>query len=244
MTTVGDIILTAGRKIGVNNMTQTEVADCFTTLNLMLSQWAAMPTVKNAVTRESFSVVNGTATYTVGSGGVIDTVWPVEIRSAFIRENDNDHPLYPISGKEYAYTGEKSYSSRPQALYHERTYPLGTFMFWPTPDKTYSVHLWSTKAFQTFSAIDDVLTVPPEYEAAIMWNLAVEMAPEFEKDPSSIVVHRAASTLGTIKLLNAKPVPQIRTDVICRKYVSSRDLFPDVSTSQSGFPYTFPFVLR
>lgn len=242
MATVGDLILSAGRKIGVNGMTSAEIADCFTALNMMLHQWAAMPTVKNAVTRETVTLTSGTATYTVGSGGALNTVWPIEIKSAFIRKNNDDSPLYAISAEEYAYTGEKDYTGQPQVLYYERTYPLGTFMFWPEPDEAYSVHLWSIKSFQTFAAIDDTVTLPPEYEAAIMWNLALEMAPEFEREPSMIVMERSVSTLNTIKRMNAKPVPQIKTDVICSRQASTRDLFDyDLNT---GFPYTFPFILR
>ena len=242
MTTVAEIVAAAGRKIGVIDMTTDEKSDAVEALNLMLQQWSAIPSIKNAVTRETFNLTSGTASYAVGSGATIDTTWPSKIKSAFIRDNDTDYPLHVFSAEEYAYIGEKSESTRPVVLYHERTYPSGTFFFWPTPDSSYTVHLWSHKNFSTYTISSTSLALPLEYEPAVVYNLAIELAPEFGREPSQAVVARAAMTVKTLKNINVHPVPQINTDVICKQTGSSGDLF---NMNFDGLGYiTLPFVLR
>lgn len=242
MATVRSVIQAAGRKIGLADMTPEELSDGMASLNAMLEEWSASPQGVSAITRETFSLVSGTASYTVGSGGDFDTTWPSKIVSAFLRVDGSDHPLAVFSSQEYAYTGEKALSDRPAALYYERTYPLGTFFFWPTPDASYTGHLYSRKGIPTYTSLDTTIALPPEYLPAITWNLPVEMAPEYEEYKlSDVVIAKALSTLATIKKINAHPVPQIRTDVIGRK--ASTSLFDGYIESRVGYA-SLPFILR
>jgi len=244
MSTIGTIVQAAGRKIGLADMEVEEIVDGISALNMMLSQWQAIPSLKNAITRENFNITNGTASYTVGSGATVDTTWPGRIKAAFLRDDDNvDTPLAVFSAEEYAYTGQKSETQKPAALYYERTYPNGTFFFWPTPDDTYAVHIWSHKIFTTYSATTDSLALPPEYEPAIIFNLAIEMAPEYKKEPSGVVVARAQSTLRSLKNMNSHPVPQANTNVVCRGGTSSKGDFNIDYSARVGYA-TLPFVLR
>lgn len=245
MATVGDIIDAAARKITVQNMNATENADAIEALNDMLGQWSASPKAVNAPTRETFTITSGTASYTVGSGATIDTTWPSKIISCFVREDDDDKPLAVFSAKEYAFIGDKTISAKPAALYHERSYPSGTFFFWPTPDSSYTVHLWSNKAFTTYSSTATTVNLPPEYIVAIKYNLAIELAPEFGKEPSQLVIARAASTFKTLANMNSHPVPQVRTDVVCGTGCSSAELFSGYDNfSDVVGRAVLPFVLR
>jgi len=239
MTTVRQIIEAAGRKIGVNNMGAEGLSDGLEAFNMMLRQWSAIPSTVPAVDRETFSLSSSTASYTVGDGATIDTEWPYRIKSIFIRSGSVDYPITPFSAEEYAYTGQKADERRPVAIYYERTYPSGSFFFWPTPDQSYTVHMWSQKALGNFTSYATTLTIHPSYEPAFIYNLAVELAPEYEREPSQMVALKAMSTYKTIKNMNLHPVPQIRTDVICGPSVSPKALFED-----DGFPFAFPFVLR
>jgi hypothetical protein len=242
MSTISKIVQRSGSKIGVSGMTADEISDGVDALNEMLKEWASGPQKVNAISRETLSISSSSASYTVGSGGDLDTTWPTKITSAFIRENDSDYPLGTFSSEDYAYTGRKADSQRPGALYYERTYPLGTFFFWPTPDKSYTVHLWMNKPFTTYTVNSSSLGLPPEYEAAIIWNLAIEIAPEYEKEPSAIVIGRAERTLRTLKNMNLHPIPRIDTNPLKGPW-SSASLFSGYDSAMVGSA-TLPFVLR
>lgn len=243
MTTVGDIVRAAGRKIGVHDMDGSEINDGIEALNSMLKQWSASKSAVNAITRESFSISAGTASYTMGDGATIDSVWPILITSAFIRIDDTDYPLATFPAENYAYTGRKADRQRPLAIYYERTYPYGTLFFWPTPDSTYTVHLWSRKGFTEYTAPTTTVSLPPEYEPAMVYNLAIEMAPEYGKDPSAMVTTKAISTYRTIRNMNIHPVPTVSTNVIGSTRGTSDGLFDGAGTG-FGFPHALPFVFR
>jgi len=241
MTTVNDIINAAGRKIGVVDESAEFVSDSLSALNMMLMEWGAKPNSISAITRETFDLSASTASYSVGSGQTIDTTWPNIVDSAFIRNDDTDYPLYVFSAKDYAYIERKADADRPLCLYYERTYPYGTFFFWPTPNQTYTVHLYSKKPFTEYTSGETTLTLPPEYYPAMIYNLAVELAPEYEKEPSNTVLRRAASTLKTLKAMNSVPIPVARTSVFSS--TSSSHLFNGYDIAHFG-SVTFPFILR
>lgn len=242
MTTVREIIEAAGGKIGVKDMTAEDLVDGMFALNMMLNEWSVSRQKISAVTRENFNITSGTASYTVGSGGDIDTTWPSRIIAAYIKQDGIDYPLAVFSAETYAYTGQKAESEKSVALYHERTFPLGTFFFWPSPDATYAVHLWSNKSFPTYSSYTTTIALPPEYEPAMIYNLAVELAPDYERDPSQTVIARAVTSLRAVKTMNAHPVPQINTNVVCNGG-SSGGLFDAYMSNRVGYT-TLPFVLR
>jgi hypothetical protein len=219
MTTVADLINSAGRKIGVSNMSVDEQLDAMASINMMLRRWLRDKNGPSNVSRESFALPSGSNSITIGgaaSGAAITTGWPSRIVRMFIRINDFDYPVLRMAAEEYARVPIKAITSRPVKCYFERTYPSATLFFWPVPEVEYSMHLWSHKAIADYAALTTVISLPPEYEDAILWNLAVEISPEYEREPSAVVVDRAESSLRQIRANNAY-VPMANTNVICRQ---------------------------
>jgi len=216
MTTVSELIQMAGRKLGESSMTAEELDDGMRALNMMLREWAASPTGVYKVTQESFSI--SAATKTIGgstSGADVTTGWPIRIIEAFIRVSDVDYPVTEISDHDWARVAQKSLSQRPYRVHHDRSYPAATLTFWPSPGQTYTVYLWSHKALAEYSSVGTVIALPPEYGAAMMWNLAIELAPEYERNPSSIVIAKAMSTKAALTAINAD-IPTLDTRVVGR----------------------------
>jgi hypothetical protein len=245
--TVQQLIEKAGKKIGLVNMTPEELEDGLLTLNQMLAHLSASKVIAGSPIHESFTLASGTESYSVGSGGDIDTQWPSRIVAVCISLNSFDYPVRRFSSDEYAYTGNKDESGRPVALYYERKFPLGEFIFWPVPDQNYTVKLWSNKVIASYDVTQYTTDValPPEYELMLVYNLAVEMAPEYGVDVSQAVLLRAKTTMDNIRRVNSVPIPQLNTNVIGGVGGRSSDwLWKQQNISDDVFPFSFPFTLR
>src|SRR5205085_2790999 len=72
-----------------------------------------------------------------------------------------------------------------------------------TPDAKYQVELYQWKAFARFAAGTDTITFPPEYEEAIVYNLARRLAAIAGKQFDPDVRDIAAQSLADIETLNA-----------------------------------------
>jgi hypothetical protein len=69
-----------------------------------------------------------------------------------------------------------------------------------------SVDIFSWSQIDQFTDVNADIVLPPGYEKALRYNLALEMAPEYGKNPSEIVVAGALTAKAAIKSFNLKPV--------------------------------------
>lgn len=212
-------ISAALRKLGVLDPRSTADASLLASgllaLNSMLARWSTRRWCVHTITEGSFSLTPGTAAYAIGSGGAFDTARPTRIVQAWVRNNDFDYPVDIVARENFAAIGDKTTSARPEKLWFEPTYPLATVTLWPVPDSaldTLYLKLW--QPLSAVASVSDSLSLPPEYEEAIIWNLAVNLAPEFSMEPPQIVAFRADETLRELQRLHAQPTPQANTDFL------------------------------
>lgn len=216
MATVAAIINAACRGLGFTPSTD-EQTTCMEALNLMLQDWALMPGGVSRLTRENFTMVASTASYTIGASMTFNTtLLPIRIVKAFTRTDNVDYPIAPYySMADYADIEQKADTGRPHAMVLERSTTTGTVLFYPTPDAAYAVHLWSHKPIAAYSSTSSDLALPSGYEPAIKWNLRVEIASEWGLPIAPQDAVRAEQTLSALKRLHSQPVPMISTDQIC-----------------------------
>ena len=219
--TVQQAIERALRLIGAidpdENATASEVSTGIISLNNMLDGWSLTRQGVYRQVRESFDLVAGTGSYTIGSGQTFDTTRPHEITSAFIRLSNQDYYLRIRSGEWYdEFTTDKTVQGLPYELFYDPSAATsGTIYLAPVPDSSaYDLHIRSHKPYTDYSSGSESLGLPTEYEAAIPWNLAVDLAPEYQAQPSAIVLKRADETLKAAKRLHLHPIPQTETDVV------------------------------
>ena len=214
--TVNDAIKRALRLIGVLDPGVEPEAfmqrDALVALNGMLSSLSAQKNAIYAPTTTTFSTVAGTAKYTIGSGGDVDVVRPKNIIKAYISDSDGDYPLEIIAMSNYFDITEKSTQTRPKQLYHDRKYPLGDIYLYFTPDQVYTVNLKLWSAFAVYTTYTESLALPLEYEDMICSNLAVRLAPEYQRAVGQELAFMAKDSMNTIKNLNSSPKPQVVTD--------------------------------
>jgi len=189
MATASDLISRALKKIGVMSLGASldslDSTDALAELNSLLSMWSAAPINLHYRKEESFSLVVGDGQYSIGSAGDFNTARPAEIEQAFIRDSANhDFPLKirPIS--EYWDLGEKTASTRPTRLYYDPTYPTGTIYFNTLPAEAETLHLVSQKPL-TSLILTDTVSLPGEYENAVVNRLAINLAPYYGKSISA-----------------------------------------------------------
>jgi hypothetical protein len=88
---------------------------------------------------------------------------------------------------------------------------------WPKPSAANKVVLYSMKALTAFATADTAVSLPNGYLRALRYNLAIEMAPEFGREPSALVVTAAQESKEVIKRMNIKPGLLAANDLTSRK---------------------------
>lgn len=231
-TVLATIINPALRKIGNKSPSSTDQSNALSSLNSMLGSWSASGLIVPYKTRENFTLVTGSSggVRTIGSSGNFNTVRPLEITSAFIRDsNDNDHSLdVHMTLEEWNAMVDKTISTRPTRLCYLKEYPLGKILFNYLPDAAETLYLDSLKPITSFSTTSDTYTFSPEYEEAMIFNLAIRLAPEEDAVISPAVVQIAKDSLSAIKKQNWKPIQKVHFDPVLL-YDSGRkiDIYTD-----------------
>jgi hypothetical protein len=89
-------------------------------------------------------------------------------------------------------------------LYHNPTYPLSTVYLFPPPDSADTLYLnMQAKLVEITSQTQQLeLTVPTEFEEALIYNLSFRLAPEYAVEPSDTVSDIAESALLAVKINN------------------------------------------
>jgi hypothetical protein len=226
MATVRELVKGSMRLIGVIAAGETpsagEMADGLSALNEMIDSWSNESLVIYTRVREEFSLVAGTQSYTIGTAGTFNTSRPVKIDLATIELQSSspniELPLEIINLSQWAGIIDKSTSSDvPSKLFIEGTYPLDTLHLWPKPSAANKVVLYSMKALTAFATADTAVSLPNGYLRALRYNLAIEMAPEFGREPSALVVTAAQESKEVIKRMNIKPGLLAANDLTSRK---------------------------
>lgn len=181
-----------------------ETTDVLAALNGMLDAWRNERLMVYAIQDEALSMTGGDGSYTIGPSGDLNTTRPVKIESAFVRSNGVDYPVDPLTASEYAAIPDKaSQSYIPEWFYYAPTMATGTLKLYPVPSASNTLYLQTWVPLASIHSAETTVTLPPGWEDAIDYNLAVRIAPEFEKNPSAIVLQIAAETKAQVKRINA-----------------------------------------
>lgn len=175
-----------------------DAADALFSLNSMLSSWSIQGDMVFTETTDTTTLVAGTNTYTVGSGGTINTTRPTRLKYVTV-DNAGDIELLELTQEQYISISDKDEQGTPTSYYYDGNYPLANLYLHPTPDSAYSMKLYSEKPLSEYSSINDTLVAPEGWERAFRYNLAVERAPEYGKKPSATVYGIAVQSKNAIR---------------------------------------------
>jgi hypothetical protein len=209
MTTARDLITSALRKIQVlgngSTLDPTEADQALETLNSLLSSFSAEGAITFEETLESFTLTNNKASYTIGAGEDFSTTAPLYITAAYVRQGDTDYPVTSFDEQEYSRISQKDISgSVPRIYYYDTNFPVATIYFYPVPSSSDTFFMHSRKALTSFTTLDTVFNMPEQYKAMLIHNLAVWIAPEYEREASPTIKKLAAKTKKTVLVQNER----------------------------------------
>lgn len=208
MSTGITIITRAMRLVGAIGKGETpdddEAADGLTALNAMLESWSIERLFAYYIVEEQLTLSTA-QTYTMGSGGDLNTTRPTKIDdSCYVKLQSIDFPLKLIGKEAWDAIPAKTVNSNvPMWLFADMQNPLVRLNFYPQPTGVGVAYIQSWKQLQQFANLTDTLALPPGYQRAIEFSLAEEYGPEFGVDVPAQVHQIASKARANIKRLNA-----------------------------------------
>lgn len=181
------------------SLTNEEATDGLEVMNTMLKGWSTHNLLIPFRTRESLTLTQGVNPHTIGSGGTLNTTIPIDLESAVITVGGEDFPLDIKDEHAYRDVSNKTLQGQPEWLYYERGQSLGRIYFDQVPDAAYTFVLTSLKPLTTLTSLTTNLTLPDEAERAVVLNLAVDLAPEYGKEPPTSLLREAKLALKVLK---------------------------------------------
>lgn len=173
-------------------------------LNSMLDSWSGEQIMVYSERNDLFSLVPGQATYAVGPAGNFVMPRPVEIIGAQIVTPANEnYPVDVISNLEYQRISDKDAEfDIPTSVGVLTSFPSLQLSFWPKPSTAYQVRLISRVQFAELASVTQIVSLPPGYQEAIVYNLAVRIATARQMPLSDAAVQLAQSSLARVKRNN------------------------------------------
>lgn len=203
-------IIYAGQSITSAPFSASALALCQTELNNMLAEWNAQGLAVFSVVKSTFTLSSGTADYSIGPGATINQARPEKIESwAVIDTSYASNGGSPVDSKTFALMAEDRslQSALITMLNYDAAYPTAMIHLYPIPNNAATLELW---VWEQFSAITDfvatALAFPPGYLKAIVYNLAVDLAPLFGRQIDPGVQGLANSTKQTLGATNISDV--------------------------------------
>jgi len=194
-----------------------EMQDGLEALSMMLRYWGAKRTLMHYIEVENHTLTAGTASYTIGSGGDIDTVRPLKITGGYTRSGSRDTPIEIVDETKYREITQKSYSSGPVAyVWYNPSWgsdERGTIYVYPASGDTLYLHCLRPLGEPT--GLTSAVLFPGEYDDPIKWNLAVRLCPEYGKRVTQELRDLAVSTLDQLIAFNASlQVETIKCEIL------------------------------
>ncbi len=209
-TTAGDQINRALRLLGVLAEGETPSAavsqDALTALNQMIESWNTERLSVFSTQDQTFFWPPSTRSRTLGPTGDFVGNRPVLVDDATYFRDPQTNVSYGIkiiNQQQYDGIAVKTVTSTyPQVIWINMTYPDIEMYIYPVPTRLLEWHFISVQELSQPATLATNLTFPPGYLRAFVYNLAMEIAPEFGVEPSPQVQRIAMYSKRNLKRIN------------------------------------------
>lgn len=186
--TKNQFIEAALRKLNViaagSSPTSEDYTNATFALNALLGEFRALGMPIWARNEYTFSLTSSTSTYNIGTGFTLNTPYPIRILQAWRNDTGNSTriPIEIVPNFNFNLAPVSSGGSPIQLTYQPKI-NYGTIQVWPTPDTSAASNSTITIVYQRpteyVSASSDTMDFPEEWYGAIIYALAVRLAPEW-----------------------------------------------------------------
>ena len=140
----------------------------------------------------------------------IETARPERIIAAFIRDQyQTDYIQEIIDVKTFSRISRKTNASRPSRFYIREGWPMNTILFEAVPYDGETLHLEVIQPLSEIlpvAGLTEVINLPPGYERALIYNLCLELAPEWGKQVTPLIATQAVDGKKWLKRNNYRPL--------------------------------------
>ena len=218
--TVGDLIRSSMRKIGVlaagEPLPADEGDDALQTFINMVDAWSLETLLIPVVGVVTHQLSSNASEYTIGIYPEpkpvplpvthIETARPERIIAAFIRDQyDTDYIQEIIDVKTFSRISRKTNGSRPSRFYIRKGWPLNEILFESVPYADEELHLEVIQPLAEVlpaASLTEVINLPPGYQRALEYNLAIDLADEWGKQVSPAIASIAIDGKRWLKRAN------------------------------------------
>jgi hypothetical protein len=222
--TARDIIKASLRKLGIfasgEEPGPSDAQDALSALNTMIDSWNTERLMIYAVLPQKFSFVAGKKVYTVGLGGDINIPRPERVDSIqYQYVADAPQPLNMvvslINQDQYNALGIPDTSTQlPTMAYVDDSFPMRNVYFYPVPSQVYAGQIFVWSLLTSIPDINTDVILPPGYQKALIFGLAMEIAPEYGAEAiaaAGLIADQARQAKAAVKSSNIE-IPLLQVD--------------------------------
>lgn len=183
------LITSALKKIGALAKGQSpdaeDLADGTLALNAILAKLQTIGMPLWARNDYVFSLTDNVAVYQIGVGRTLNTPFPLKIQQALLTDINSETNIEMEIRAIYDYNrfSPDQSSGQPVQLYYQPLNGYGIITVWPTPDAAAAaqkqIQIVYQRPFEDFVSATDTPDFPKEYTQAIIYELALALAPQY-----------------------------------------------------------------
>lgn len=196
------------RTLGVLALDQTPEATQYTNALVKLNGLVGELRVKGLQifqrTTYTMTLTNGTSSYNIGNGLTLNTPYPLHLLQAIrLDANSSTRVDMDIIANSNFNRLPSNSSGVPIQINYQPKMNMGVVQLWPIPDSysatNVTIQLTYLRPLEYFSSSTDTADFPEEWVSAIIYNLAVRLAPEYgiPLQDRSLLIKEAETYLKT-----------------------------------------------
>lgn len=180
----------------------------------MLALWSIEGLMVPYIATETFNLANNTSAYTWKPGGAFNSVSPADVIAASFVLGNLQTPLTRMDPRQWIGIPTLGNVGAP-AFYKFENFATGPVFTVDVAPYGGAVTILSRKPFDTSTQFEltDELTFSPEYIQPLRTNLAIEIAPGFEKMAGPDLRLNARNGKRILERYNNQPVPTMRSNL-------------------------------
>ena len=194
-----------------------ETSDALEGLNGLLDVWRNERLMCYSTQDEPLTMVSGQASYTIGTGGDLNTNRPVRIDSAYATYQGVSYPVTLYTQDQFAAIPYKLQAGPfPVILYYAADMNSGHLWPWPICNTTgVDLHVVTWTPMISFATSATTAILPPGWQDALTFNLAIVMCPEYQEQVTPDLTKMAKEAKKGIKTVNnVTPVMQFDSSLL------------------------------